>query len=510
MTTDRKSRREFLRQMACLAASGGAAALIPQLRMMGTALAQTTPSSLSGYRALVCIYLSGGNDAWNLLVPKDSTNAGSLWDIYRTSRSGVYNATSNPGGLAIDFPQLLGLTGATGSGSNMYGLHPSCPELRTLYDAQKLGLVVNVGPLVKPITKAEYASSLANRPPQLFSHSDQENLWHVGTAKDSRYGWAGSAINTLKSQFPPGGNAVLSPCISVAGSNKLEVGSSVFPYFMSSSSSNTTPPLSGVSGVCNGGTCSGTFGAQRDGAVTQLLAATYQGGFANEYAQTFQRGRDLYQTLFDGLNSAPGQLTTTTFPANNSLGDQLRSVARMIKLSRANNYAARQIYYVRTGGFDLHSGLMATGTNGHAGLLSRLSQALNAFNAALGEIGAQNDVTAFTMSEFARTLTSNGNGSDHAWGSVQLVMGGGVQGGKLYSSGGGPISGFPDQSITLDSHGNNTNPVAFSRGQFIPGIGVDQYAATLAKWLGVTATTDQDAIFPNLANFATRDLGFMG
>lgn len=509
MTTDRKSRREFLRHMACLAASGGAAALIPQLRMMGTALAQTAPASLSGYKALVCVYLSGGNDAWNLLVPKDSASAGSHWDIYRTSRSGVYNSNTNPGGLAVDFSQLLGLTGAPGSGSSAYGLNPNCTELKALYDAQKLGLVVNVGTLVKPITKTDY-NSAANRPPQLYSHSDQENLWHVGTSRDSRHGWAGSTIDVLKPQFPAGGNSVLSPCISIAGSNKLEVGGSVFPYFMSSSSSNTTPPLSGLSGVCNGPTCSGTFGAQRDGALTQLLAATYQDEFANEYAQTFKRGRDLYQTLYSGLNGTSGQLVTTTFPTNNSLGDQLRSVARMIKLSRANNYAARQVFYVRTGGFDLHSGFNSAGTNGHAGLLLKLSKALDAFNTALGEIGAQNDVTTFTMSEFARTLTSNGDGSDHAWGSVQLVMGGAVQGGKLYSNGGGPISGFPDQSITLDTHGNNTNPVAFSRGQFIPGIGVDQYAATLAKWLGVSATGDQDAIFPNLANFTLRDLGFMG
>jgi uncharacterized protein (DUF1501 family) len=169
----------------------------------------------------------------------------------------------------------------------------------------------------------------------------------------------------------------------------------------------------------------------------------------------------------------------------------------MIKLSRDTSFNiqhARQIYYVRIGGFDMHDNLMSTGTNGHANLLTRVSQALGAFWTALGEIGAQNQVTTFTMSEFARTLSTNGNGSDHAWGSVNMIMGGAVQGGKIYGA-------FPDQTLN--------GPVSLSRGQFIPSTSVDQMAATLARWMGVTASGDLDTIFPNLANFPSSNLGFM-
>lgn len=493
MSHSRTSRRDFLRHLACLAASGSAAALVPQLRMMGTALASTGASTtLSGYRALVCVYLAGGNDSWNLLLPYDQAR----YDVYAASRGGVYNAASNTAGLALDRASVLPLTGAVGSGSNNYALHPAVPELRSLYDAQKLAFLVNVGSLVQPISKADYSANTALRPPQLFSHSDQENLWHVGAAHDARYGWGGQSAAVLRPQFPAGNSALLSPCISVAGSNKFETGAGVLAYQLASSG------LSGLNGVCNPSGCSG-YAGQRDVALNQLLADTYAGNLmADEYKRTFQRGRDLYALLAGGLGGADGTIATT-FPTQNSLADQLKMVARMIKLSRAQGYAARQIYYVRFGSFDLHDGLMSTGTSGHAALLGKVSTALNAFWTAMGEIGAQNEVTAFSMSEFARTLSSNGNGSDHGWGGVQFVLGGGVLGGKLYADGGGPVSGFPDQSLN--------GPVTLSRGQFVPGIGIEQYGATLARWLGVTADADLATIFPNLGNFnaAFRNLGFL-
>lgn len=497
MSTDRNSRRDFLRHLACLAASGGAAALIPQLRMIGSALASET-STTAGYKALVCVYLAGGNDAWNMLVPTDARYA-----TYAASRSGVYNSTSNPGGLAIDKPQLLSLTGASGSGSSNYGMHPSMPELRALYNSKKLAFVSNVGTLVRPITKALYTTA-ANRPPQLYSHSDQENLWHVGTAKDNAIGWGGHSASALKITSP-NPNTMLSPCISIAGNNKFELGPSVNAYQMSSGG------LSKLSGVCNPTNCSGSSG-QRDVALNAMLVDTYQSTLANGYAQVMQRGRDLFGLLNDGL-AGPNGTISTPFPSGNSLADQLKMVARMIKLSRAQNYAQRQIFYVRFGGFDMHAGLMGAGNSNHAALLLKISQGLDAFWTALGSFNAQNDVTAFTMSEFGRTLSSNGSGSDHGWGSLQMVLGGAVQGGRIYTDGGAgsPLNVFPDQSINL-VNGSNTNPVAFARGQFIPGIGVEQYAATLANWMGVTDVAEQNAIFPNLVNFnqSYRKLGFLG
>ena len=228
-----------------------------------------------------------------------------------------------------------------------------------------------------------------------------------------------------------------------------------------------------------------------------MLDASYPSPYQDEYGKILSRSRDLYNLLSSGLASGGIGNVTTDFPTQNSLADQLKMVARMIKLSRDTSFNIqhkRQIYYVRIGGFDMHDNLMSTGSNGHANLIMRVSQALGAFWAALGEIGAQNEVTTFTMSEFARTLSTNGNGSDHAWGSVNMIMGGAVKGKKLYGA-------FPEQTLN--------GPVSLSRGQFVPSTSVDQMAATLARWMGVTSNSDLNTIFPNLANFTSNDLGFM-
>lgn len=481
MSGESTSRRNFLRQLSCAICAGGASTLLPQLNLISSALAQTT---VPGYKALVCVYFAGGNDAWNLLMPYDTAR----YNIYAASRSGVYNATSNPGGLAIDRSTLGNTTISDASGS--YALHPSMidrtgpsqPGLRTLYNQGKLALLSNIGTLIQPISKTEYNSTPALRPPQLYSHSDQENQWHIGRTTATARGWGGQVADLVRSGNI---NQTLSPCISIGGGNRFEVGGSTFPYQMSSS---------GVTNVSGTGTTGASF--QRAAALQQMLDATYPSPYQNEYSKILGRSRELYNLLNSGLASGGIGNVTTDFP-NESLANQLKMVARMIKLSRDTTFDiqhARQIYYVRIGGFDMHDNLMSTGTNGHANLLSRVSQALGAFWTALGEIGAQSQVTTFTMSEFARTLSTNGNGSDHAWGSVNMIMGGAVQGGKLYGT-------FPDQTLN--------GAVSLSRGQFIPSTSVDQMAATLSRWMGVTSTSDLNTIFPNLANFSSGNLGFM-
>jgi uncharacterized protein (DUF1501 family) len=500
MSYDRNSRRDFLRKLACVACSGGTAAMIPQLRMIGSALASMPAAALTGYKALVCVYLAGGNDAWNLVVPFDNAR----YNVYANSRSGVYSVggnNPNPGGLGLAQPtgaqiaiQAITDGNDASSATNQYFMHPGAPELATLFRANHLALAVNVGTLVKPINKTTYNQSAANRPPQLFSHSDQESLWHqANTSSSSVQGWGGLCGDVLQ---PSNANQQLSSCISIAGANRFEVGMNTVPYQMSSGG------LTALSGVCNPTPCVGVSTTSvRDGALKGLLADTYASDFAGEYRNVFQRGRDLYNLLSAGLTATT---LTTTFPANNSLASQLQTVAKMIKLSKAQNFAQRQIYYVRYGGFDLHAGMMS-GNGNHGQLLTAVSQALNAFYKCLGADfgtapGAQNEVTLFTASEFARTLQSNGSGSDHGWGGVQMALGGAVNGGKLYSNG-DLISGFPNQDLTA--------PNNFSRGQMIPGIGVEQYAATLAQWMGVTNMTDLNAIFPNLPNFTTKNLGFV-
>jgi uncharacterized protein (DUF1501 family) len=498
MSHTKNTRREFLRKLSYLAAGGGTAAMIPQLRMMGTALAST---EFSDYRALVCIYLSGGNDAWNLLVPYDTPR----FNTYATARSGVYSASGNnpnPGGLGLTLPtgnnvalQVIN-DGAT---ADQYFLNPSAADtsstkyLTTIYKNGNLAFVVNVGTLVQPIQKSDYNSTPSSRPPQLFSHSDQENLWHqANTSSTAIQGWGGRCADFLR---PNNTQSTLS-CVSVAGANRFEVGLNTIPYQLSSGG------LTGLTGMCNPSSCTGISSTSiRNTALKGLLAETYSNDFQTEYAKVFQRGRDLYDLLGNTTTGLPAVKLNTTFPSNNGLASQLQMVAKMIKLSKASGYAQRQIYYVRTGGYDLHAGMMS-GNGNHGQLLQQLAQAMTAFNTAMGptDVNVYSNVTTFTASEFARTLQSNGSGSDHGWGSVQMVMGGAVHGGKLYSDGGGPISGFPDQTLTATNN--------FSRGQMIPSIGVEQYAATMASWMGV-GTSDLNTIFPNLSHFSSKNLGFV-
>jgi uncharacterized protein (DUF1501 family) len=491
MSNSRNSRREFLRKIACAACTGGAAAMLPQLRMMGTALANT--SALSGYRALVCLYFSGGNDAWNLLVPFDNTRYG----VYSTSRSGVYDAVNNPGGLGLAKPTTSAQIAAqkiidgnnASSSTNQYFLHPSVPDLTPLFNSSNLAFIVNAGTLVKPITMSDYNASSTNYPAQLFSHADQTNQWQQAYAEESStLGWGGQCGDVLGSG---NGNQQLSSCISIAGANRFEIGVSTVPYQLSSSG------LTKLNGMCNT-TCAGN-NKLRDTAMNDLLQETYANDFTSGFSSVFGRGRTLYDLLSPDL---PNYAPKTTFPTGSSLASQLETVASMINLCSQKGYASRQIYFVQLGGFDLHSGMMS-GAGDHASLLSEVSAALKAFWTSMGstDINLQDSVTLFTMSEFARTLQSNGSGSDHGWGSVQMALGGAVKGGKLYTDGGGPISGFPNQALNA--------PNNFARGQMIPGIGVEQYAATLAQWMGVTSTSDLKAIFPNLGSFATNNLGFV-
>ncbi|MBL8297299.1 MAG: DUF1501 domain-containing protein [Rhodanobacteraceae bacterium] len=494
MNANEQARRRFLRNLGITLSAGGASAFLPQLNLLGSALA-AEKGTVDGYRALVCVYLAGGNDAWNTLLPYDSAR----YNIYSTARSGVYNATTNPSGLAIDRAALTSQFQITDSATGaQYALNPGnanypsgMSALASIYRANKLALISNIGPLIRPITKAEYNASAAVRPPQLYSHSDQENLWHLARTSFASTGWGGLIADRVRINNV---NQSLSPCISLGGSNRFEIGADTFPYFMGAEG------LNGLAFVYSApNSTGGFFGTQHAAAIDALLNDTSNPSvMTQEYARTFKRGRTLYNVVNSSLTAADGSgNVATVFPTGNALASQLRMVARMIKVSREASgqiQHKRQIYYVRLHGFDMHDGLMAADNSGHAALLNRVSEALGAFWTALGEIGAQNEVTTFTMSEFGRTLGPNGNGSDHAWGGVQLVMGGMVNGGRLYGT-------FPDQ--TLDG------PVSFARGQLIPSTSVDQMAATLARWMGVTATNDLATIFPNLINFPTSNLGFM-
>lgn len=496
------TRRCFLNRLSHTFALGSVAGLLPQLALIPKAQAQSS----GDYRALVCIYLAGANDSFNWLVPRDSTAAGSRYDTYRASRGGVYS-TSNPSGLALAFDDLLAIT--PDGASSAYGLHPSSGDftatngssqqhsgLQTLFNQGKAAFVNNVGPLVQPITKAEYNAG-APRPPQLFSHNDQELLWHLGMAAGShpmaRFGWGGRVAKSSGATALSNG---LSPNISIAGSARFLIGDSITPYQIGSGGLDLIDNYSATSTT--------NFQSTRRALLDDLLDDPSGLPFERGYATIARRSLGVGESLSALLNAPDGSGNLTTiFPAGNTLAQQLQMVARMIKASRTLG-AQRQVYYVRYGSFDLHSGMFEANqpvaSSGHGELLTAVNQAIGAFWSALGELNARGQVTTFTMSDFGRTLTGNGSGSDHAWGGNLLVLGDAVRGKRLYGT-------YPRLVVNADDNANAD--WSFSRGQYIPTTAVDQVAATLARWMGVTDSAALAAIFPNLSKFASPDLGFM-
>lgn len=479
------SRREAIWKGACAAV--GLTALtqtVWDLRMMNAAIAQSTTQP-AGYKALVCLFLFGGNDANNLLIPTDATT----YAAYAKTR----------GALALPQSALAAtaLNPLTSDGHN-YALHSSCPELAGLFNTGKLAAVTNVGTLVGPINRAQYLGGTAAKPPQLFSHSDQQVQWQTSVPdQPSRTGWGGRVADLVSSLN--GSNSV-SMNLSVSGTNTFEVGSHITGYSVS------------TGGAVALNLPNNTLGLAEQQAVKDLIAldtgSTFSGNlYEKSFALSVNQGI-LNAGIINGAisNTSPNAPTNfvwkTPFP-NTSLGSQLKMIARLI--AGRNNPSIlhnRQVFFASVGGYDLHSGQIGT-TNGvpdptvgpHANLFKDLSQSLKAFYDATAQLGVDNSVTTFTVSDFGRTFPINGGtGSDHGWGSHQLVMGGGIKGQSIYGT-------FPTLAVN--------GPDDTSTGRWIPTTSVDEYSATLAKWFGVSQT-NMPSIFPNLTRFASPDLGFMG
>lgn len=497
--TSLQYRRAFLQKLSATLAAGSSMALFPQLSLLPSALA--APRGGVGYKALVCIYLNGANDSFNWLMPRDSENAGSHYDRYRVARGGVYSPT-NTIGLAHAYADLLPISPSNVAAG--FGLHPGCTDfsvgsqnhsgLQSLFNSGKAAFVCNAGPLITPISKTQYNAGAA-RPAQLFSHNDQALQWQIGMSANSplsRYGWGGRVAHALGQNALSNG---LSPAISVAGSTRFLLGDAVTPYQIATNGVNLIDNYSATAGS--------NYQAARRAVLNDLLDDAYAQPFSKEYAAIMRRSLSVGEDLSVRLASAAGSINTV-FPAGNTLAAQLQMVARLIKISKNDLAAERQVYFVNFGSFDLHDGMFVAGqpvaSSGHGALISALNQALGAFWSALVEVGAENDVTSFTMSDFGRTLTGNGNGSDHAWGGNLLVLGGAVQGNKLYGR-------YPQMIINNNDDANQD--WSFTRGQYIPTTAVDQVGATLAKWMGVSDNAALDAVFPNLSAFSARDLGFM-
>jgi len=448
----RHTRRDLLR-LACCSAAG--ARLVGGLSKLGlvSALAQGT----SDYKALVCIFMFGGNDSNNMVVPMDSRYA-----QYLQSRSV----------LAIPESQLLPLQT---NGQSTYGLHPNMPDLQGYFNNDKtLAILANVGTLVQPTTQATY-QAVTNLPANLFSHSDQQDQWQTAQLSGTTAaGWAGKIADNVQTlntgaQFPP--------ILSISGNPVFCTGVTSRPFSMNP---GQAPGLQGFD--------TSAASQARFAATQQLL--TFDSGLSMVQAANAVTSQAVQfaQVLSNALQSiSPLQ---TKFPAN-YLGQQLQQVAQVIA-ARSALGVQRQIFFVSYGGFDTHADQLPQQVQ----LLTTISQSMAAFYQATQELGVTNQVTTFTLSEFARTLEPGSNGgSDHAWGGHQLILGGAVKGNTLYGT-------FP----TLVLGGPND---ADQNGRWIPTTALDQYAATLATWFGVSAA-NLPAIFPNLANFQTSNLGFMG
>jgi uncharacterized protein (DUF1501 family) len=465
------TRRDFLRNSAC--ALGGMA-LASSVESFGMVHA-LTPQSATDYRALVCIFLNGGNDGNNLLVSLDQ------YSEYATAR-GV--------DLTIPEANLLQVSPATGGS---YGFHPNVPEIRDLFNLGKIAVVTNVGPLVEPLTKATYQSG-GKKPVQLFSHSDQVGLFQTAIANEvSQTGWGGRVAdltNVLN------GAASFPQNISIAGINLLLTGATTRQLAIGDSNTalNAVLPLNSPPGS-SGYTAAQT--AARRLSFDEMRALDLDRYLIKAASETRTSSLQTSQALA-GVNPT----LTTVFPSpSTSLSRQLLQVARLIKASTdptAGINMKRQIFFCQIGGFDTHSAQRA----GQDGLLLQISQAMNAFYNATIELGVEDKVTTFTLSDFGRTLQPAGTGaqagSDHAWGNHHLVMGGAVLGRALVGS-------YP----TLQLGGpNDTDSGSNPRGRWIPTTSVEQFAATLATWYGLSSS-DLTAVFPLIGRFATPNLGFM-
>ena len=483
------NRRQFLRRSLALALGGvGLQSAFGNLSVLAAAANQRR-YIFGDYKALVCVYLSGGNDSFNSIVPYSAAQ----YAAYRQSRNGLVSA----GGLALEQAAIQaqsltalaaggGLPGGPPSDGGSYGLHPSLAPLRPLFNNGKMAIVANVGTLLQPVTQADYQAGIVPVPPQLFSHDDQTTCWQTGRPDDANAdGWGGRIADLLYESNL--GSAPMS--ISLANENRYLRAAIVNPYAMDASGVDKMSYL-------GDGSESWIMGENPGGAAAyQALIAegTQAHVLEREYARSHARAIDNYEIVSAALDGAPP--LATPFP-DTDLGAQLRMVARLIGV-RAALGMSRQVFYVSTGDYDMHDDQIDT----HQANLAELSQALVAFQAAMDELGTGSKVTTFTASDFGRSLAVNGDGTDHGWGGHHFVLGGAVRGARFYGR-------MP--SLAQNTNANpNANPDDTGDGQIIPTTSVDQYAATLAAWFGVSAGDIAD-IFPNLHRFDASNLRFLG
>ncbi len=496
MTKLNAERRRFLRTASVVSGSVGTAAapFALNLATLGSSAAQTV--GLTDYKAIVCLFFYGGNDSSHMVLRTDKTS----FDEYTRLRSVapesialkapgtavVPNATlASPdrlGGVRAITPAFTaGVAGSTENAVNTFALHPSMPEVATLFAAKRLAILANAGPLVVPLTRAEYVANVKPRPKALGSHNDQQSTWQALGPEGVKIGWGGHLGDLMASN---NANTVFTS-ISVSGNAVFSAGETVFQYQVGNGGATQ---IGGLTGNLFGSTTASAT-------LKSIVTATNQHLFANEYGAIVKRSVDAqaaFQVAFNASTiTAPTQYVqpSTNNLQNNGLASQLQTVARIIG-ARSGLGTKRQVFFVSMGGFDTHDGQNMN----QADLLARISHALGYFDGALAGMAGgdmRNSVTLFTASDFGRTLTSNGDGTDHGWGSHHFVSGGAVNGGDIFGR-------FPQFGLNLNDSANNA---------YLPVTSVDTIGSTLGKWFGAK-DSDLTTVFPNLVNFP-RDLGFL-
>ncbi|MFZ2990838.1 DUF1501 domain-containing protein [Ideonella sp.] len=504
--TDRLSqptRRALLRQLGALGVAGPA---MGGLGLSLAAIGQASAASSGGYRALVCIYLAGGNDAYNTVLATDSAS----WAPYAAARS------ASTGGLTLAAPGTAKVSNSSSLHARLggvlpidplrdqgrsYALHPVMGEVATLFQRGRIAIVPNVGPLSAPTSKAAFIAGTAARPPKLFSHNDQQSIWQSFAAEGATRGWGGRMADLLMS----GNQQAMFTATSVGGNAVWLAGDQTLPY-----------QLSTAGAIRIGGSASSVFGAPalQQKMLNVMSRARNNHLIERELASVAQRS-GAAEALLRGALPSSGPWATSGLAAGaadpllnfidpvtgaatpNVLAQQLQSVARMIA-ARQSLGMTRQVFFVSLPGFDTHDDQADRQAQG----LARLAQGLAYFDRTLTAMGMDDAVTTFTASDFGRNLSSNGNGCDHGWGGHHFVMGGDVRGGDLYGN-------FPVYGAAA-ANGEFNSPNQLTQGGLLPEIPVEGYAATLGRWMGLS-DAQLLSLMPNLSRFnsSTMNLGFM-
>ncbi|MBS7807890.1 DUF1501 domain-containing protein [Variovorax sp. PCZ-1] len=450
--TSDPSRRHFLKAATQFSAMGAAAPIALNLAGIQAAAAQTADD----YRALVCVFLFGGNDQTSTLVPFDSAEFSAM--------------ASARGSIARPAADFISLGNVASQSNRSFALAKELSPLADLYKQNRLSILANVGPMYTPLTKANFEASAPGVPPQLFSHNDQQSVWQSSGVEGSTVGWGGRFGDLLASRN--GSNSVFTS-ISANGTAVFLYGNTVQQFQIDSGGPATVTSLDRLYGSTDAGA-----------ALREIITANPSPLFESHLGEVTRRSLKANQTLKDVLAAAAP--LTTVFNESNSLAKQLRMVARLIAVRKSLGMG-RQVFFVGMGGFDHHNSLVQE----LPGLHTKVAEAMASFYAATAELKVENLVTTFTASEFGRTLTSNGDGSDHGWGGHQFIMGGAVKGGTIVGS-------YPTVALgTAEDLG---------RGRLLPTTSTSQLAATLATWFGVPAGSLVDAL-PYINNFDTKNLG---